>query len=115
MKEEALKNFDLLIRGKIQQNDGNEGGYFNTLINNIGQNITVKIEDIEIIYLFHVSESEIVKLGLRVDKIELKPYTKFDFNNSKSKDIHIKKEFKISCMCIYFDVYDNLYLNKVWY
>ena len=82
MKEEALKNFDALIRGKLSSGgDIFEAGYLNGIINSIGQNIVVKVEDVEIITLFHVSEKEVVKFGVKVDKFEVVPYSKSDFNN----------------------------------
>jgi hypothetical protein len=113
LKKQALKDFDQLVKGKIKtSNEEGEGGFFTTLVNNVGQNITIKLSDIEFVYIFHISNKEIVKFGLVVDNIELGPCPKSLFNNSKAKDMHIKKHFKIQNLAVYFDVYDETFVQK---
>ena len=56
LKKEALKNFDQLIgQDKGVDGDNSGGGYVMNLINNVGQNVTIKFYDIHLMYIFHVS------------------------------------------------------------
>jgi len=55
LKKEALKNFDQLIKNQAKDEEVETGGgYLTSLINNIGQKISLKIQDVEVMYIFHV-------------------------------------------------------------
>jgi len=112
LKKEALKNFDLLVKSKKNDDSNGEGGYFTNLINNIGQNITIKLKDIELVYIFHISNREIVKFGLKLGCLELKPCPKELFSNRGAKEINLRKLLKLEGLALYFDVYDETFVKR---
>lgn len=54
-----------------------------------------------------------MKFGVKFECLELKPYPKDLFDNSESKDIHLRKCLDLMNLAIYFDIYDEFFLRKV--
>jgi len=45
--------------------------------------------------------------------LEIGPCPKAGFDNSQSKDIHMRKVIELERLSVYFDVYDDSFLTKV--
>jgi Vacuolar protein sorting-associated protein len=58
LKRESLKNFDKFLEGKIEtgENDSGPAGFLTNLINKVGQNLRIKLSDIEVVYMFYVKK-----------------------------------------------------------
>ncbi|KAL4464468.1 hypothetical protein ABPG72_021161 [Tetrahymena utriculariae] len=96
---------------KVKKESKSSNPFYKNWIQNISQNFKLKIENIELVYIYHVTEFEVLKIGLNLDKIEIG--TVDQSYQQKNSFNSILKNLNILNLSIFFEFYDSFVTTQI--
>lgn len=109
LKKEALIQFEQNIQNK-QSNESSSFVYLTNLFKNFIENATIKLEKIDIVFIYQIHDYELVKFGLSIYSFVIKKPQKME-RDEETLGI-LRKDINISKISLFFEFYDSFFVKN---